>query len=51
MAGTDQGFAALQSGDSHRFYEINPLTGAASDAEAFPADRQVLDIALPLNQE
>ncbi|MFD0142855.1 MULTISPECIES: DUF4394 domain-containing protein [unclassified Streptomyces] len=50
--GTNCGFAALAAatGGSHRFYEVNPLTGAARDAGAFPATRQVFDIALPLNQ-
>lgn len=49
--GTNQGFAALQAGGSYRFYKVNPLTGAAGDAGAFPASRQVFDIALPLNQK
>ncbi|MGW5852297.1 DUF4394 domain-containing protein [Streptomyces sp. NPDC055254] len=48
--GGNRGFAALSTGGSRRFYEIDPLTGAADDAGAFPADRQVFDIALPLNQ-
>ena len=48
--GGNRGFAALSTGGSRRFYEVDPLTGAADDAGAFPADRQVFDIALPLNQ-
>ncbi|GGT43412.1 hypothetical protein GCM10010271_54270 [Streptomyces kurssanovii] len=49
--GTNRGFAALQTGDSYRFYRVDLLTGAANDAGAFPAAGQVFDIALPLNQK
>ncbi|MGW1774875.1 DUF4394 domain-containing protein [Streptomyces sp. NPDC002104] len=49
--GTNQGFAALSSSGSYRFYKVNPLTGKAQDAGAFPADRQVVDVALPLSQK
>ncbi|MFD4144596.1 DUF4394 domain-containing protein [Streptomyces sp. NPDC058572] len=48
---TNQGFAALRTNGSYRFYKINPLTGAATNKGAFPANRQVFDIALPLNQQ
>ncbi|WP_328297299.1 MULTISPECIES: DUF4394 domain-containing protein [unclassified Streptomyces] len=48
--GTNQGFAALNTGNTFRLYGINLLTGAAHDMGAFPRDRQVTDIALPLNQ-
>ncbi|MCX5581938.1 DUF4394 domain-containing protein [Streptomyces erythrochromogenes] len=49
--GSNQGFAALSTGGSYRFYKVNPLTGAARDAGAFPNDRQVFDVALPLAQK
>ncbi|MFF4321261.1 DUF4394 domain-containing protein [Streptomyces sp. NPDC001568] len=49
--GSNQGFAALSIDGSYRFYKVNPLTGAARDAGAFPDDRQVFDVALPLNQK
>ncbi|MFJ1864403.1 DUF4394 domain-containing protein [Streptomyces sp. NPDC088097] len=48
--GTNQGFAALNTGGAFRLYGINLLTGAARDMGAFPKDRQVTDLALPLNQ-
>ncbi|MFF3214324.1 DUF4394 domain-containing protein [Streptomyces sp. NPDC002886] len=48
--GSNKGFAALSSDGSYRFYKVNPLTGAARDAGAFPNDQQVVDVALPLNQ-
>ncbi|WP_406304185.1 DUF4394 domain-containing protein [Streptomyces sp. NBC_00885] len=48
--GSNRGFAALATNGSYRFYEVNPLTGAATDAGAFPSNRQVFDVALPLNQ-
>ncbi|MFE6273756.1 DUF4394 domain-containing protein [Streptomyces goshikiensis] len=48
--GTNQGFAALNTGGSFRLYGVNLLTGAARDMGAFPKDRQVTDLALPLNQ-
>ncbi|NUL01935.1 DUF4394 domain-containing protein [Streptomyces lunaelactis] len=49
-AGTNHGFAALQSGGSYRFYRVNILNGTATSLGAFPANRQVFDVALPLNQ-
>lgn len=49
--GGNQGFAALSTGGAYRFYRVNPLSGAARDIGAFPADRQVFDVALPLNQK
>ncbi|MFD4247582.1 DUF4394 domain-containing protein [Streptomyces sp. NPDC058525] len=48
--GSNQGFAALSVDGSYRFYKVNPLTGDATDTGAFPTNRQVFDIALPLNQ-
>ncbi|WP_412075617.1 DUF4394 domain-containing protein [Streptomyces xanthophaeus] len=48
---TNQGFAALETGGSYRFYKVNPLTGAATDVGAFPANQRVFDVALPLNQK
>ncbi|MFC6831037.1 hypothetical protein ACFQL8_19545 [Streptomyces goshikiensis] len=49
--GSNQGFAALSTDGSFRFYMVNPLTGAARDAGACPDGRQVFDVALPLDQE
>ncbi|MFJ9551742.1 DUF4394 domain-containing protein [Streptomyces erythrochromogenes] len=49
--GTNQGFAALQTGGSYRFYKVNPLAGQADDVGGFPSNRQVFDVALPLNQK
>lgn len=47
---TNTGYAALRTGSSYRFYEVNVLTGAAEDHGAFPKNHQVTDVALPLNQ-
>ncbi len=49
--GTNQGFAALKTSDTYRFYRVNILNGKAEHIGTFPADRQVFDIALPLNQD
>lgn len=43
-------YATLLVTGSYRFYTVNPLTGAATRLGTFPANRQVIDIALPLNQ-
>ncbi|WP_435192354.1 DUF4394 domain-containing protein [Streptomyces sp. bgisy126] len=48
--GTNRGFAALMTGGKQRFYQVNVLNGRADLVGAFPTDRQVVDIALPLNQ-
>ncbi|MER6915004.1 DUF4394 domain-containing protein [Streptomyces sp. NPDC000594] len=48
--GSNQGFAALQTSGSYRFHRVDPLTGRADDVGGFPSDRQVFDIALPLDQ-
>ncbi|MFI0446370.1 DUF4394 domain-containing protein [Actinomadura sp. 6N118] len=48
--GTNTGYAALQLGSEYRFYRINLLTGRAIPVGAFPGQRQVVDVALPLNQ-
>lgn len=50
-SGTNQGYAALQTGGGYGFYRVNLLTGSSHSAGAFPANRQVFDIALPLNQK
>ncbi|WP_432115907.1 DUF4394 domain-containing protein [Streptomyces sp. S1] len=47
---TNHGFAALNTGGKQRFYTVDLLTGRAALVGAFPASRQVVDIALPLNQ-
>ncbi|MFJ7057409.1 DUF4394 domain-containing protein, partial [Streptomyces microflavus] len=48
--GTNRGFAALNTADAARLYEVDVLTGAARDLGAFPERRQVTDLALPLGQ-
>ncbi|MFC8290573.1 DUF4394 domain-containing protein [Streptomyces sp. NPDC057242] len=48
--GTNHGFAALNTENKQRFYEVDLLTGKATLVGAFPTARQVVDIALPLNQ-
>lgn len=47
--GSNQGFAALNTGGAFRFFKVNPLTGKATDYGAFPAGHQVFDIALPFS--
>ncbi|UUN25341.1 DUF4394 domain-containing protein [Streptomyces sp. FIT100] len=48
--GSNRGFAVLQVNGASGFYEINLLTGRATSEGAFPAAAQVVDIAVPLNQ-
>ncbi|MFB6626311.1 DUF4394 domain-containing protein [Streptomyces sp. NPDC056374] len=48
--GTNRGFATLNLSSRHRLYEVDVLTGAARDLGAFSQNRQVTDLALPLNQ-
>ncbi|WP_411070236.1 DUF4394 domain-containing protein [Streptomyces sp. cmx-4-25] len=48
--GTNHGFATLNTGGRQRFYEVDVLSGRAGLVGSFPADRQVVDVALPLNQ-
>ncbi|MBT2380310.1 DUF4394 domain-containing protein [Streptomyces sp. ISL-111] len=48
--GTNHGFATLNTAGTARLYEIDVLTGAARDLGAFPRQRQVTDLALPINQ-
>ncbi|MGW1775582.1 DUF4394 domain-containing protein [Streptomyces sp. NPDC002104] len=48
--GTNQGYAALNTGSTFRLYGVDLLTGAAHDMGAFSKNRQVTDLALPLNQ-
>ncbi|MFD3442906.1 DUF4394 domain-containing protein [Streptomyces sp. NPDC058685] len=53
QAGTNQGFAALQTNGTNAiygFYRVNILNGKADRVAHFPTSRQVFDIALPLNQ-
>ncbi|MCY0938097.1 DUF4394 domain-containing protein [Streptomyces sp. H34-S4] len=47
---TNSGYAALSTTGARHLYGINLLTGAASDLGTFPKNRQVTDIALPLDQ-
>ncbi|MFE7749767.1 DUF4394 domain-containing protein [Streptomyces sp. NPDC057428] len=48
--GSNRGFAALSTGGKKRFYRVNVLNGETSLVGSFPTGRQVVDIALPLNQ-
>ncbi|MFD7961183.1 DUF4394 domain-containing protein [Streptomyces zaomyceticus] len=48
--GSNRGFAALSTGGKQRFYKVNVLNGKATAVGDFPAGRQVVDVALPLNQ-
>ncbi|MFI8341960.1 DUF4394 domain-containing protein [Streptomyces sp. NPDC085639] len=50
MAGTNHGFAAVGTGGSYRFYAVDVLTGKATSKGSFPAEYQVTDLALPINQ-
>lgn len=43
-------FATLRVGGSYKFYLIDLLTGAATFQDPFPANRQVVDIAIPLSR-
>ncbi|MFF1779867.1 DUF4394 domain-containing protein [Streptomyces virginiae] len=49
-AGTNKGFAAINTGRGYGLYAIDILTGKATGQGMFPARQQVTDIALPLNQ-
>ncbi|MER5967673.1 DUF4394 domain-containing protein [Streptomyces sp. NPDC002057] len=48
--GSNRGFAALNTGGKQRFYKVDVLTGKATPVGDFPSGRQVVDVALPLNQ-
>ncbi|MFH8419926.1 DUF4394 domain-containing protein [Streptomyces sp. NPDC018038] len=48
--GSNRGFAALSTGGKQRFYKVDLLTGRATLVGDFPAARQIVDLALPLNQ-
>ncbi|MFE9740509.1 DUF4394 domain-containing protein [Streptomyces sp. NPDC006477] len=49
-SGSNQGFAALTADGKQRFYKVDVLNGRADLVGAFPAARQVVDVALPLDQ-
>ncbi|MFE0674855.1 DUF4394 domain-containing protein [Streptomyces sp. NPDC058867] len=48
--GTNHGFAALTTAGKQQFYKVDVLTGRARLVGGFPANRPVVDVALPLNQ-
>ncbi|WP_329286183.1 DUF4394 domain-containing protein [Streptomyces sp. NBC_00691] len=48
--GSNRGYAALSTGGRQRFYKVDVLTGKATLIGAFPAGRQIVDVALPLDQ-
>ncbi|MFG3041480.1 hypothetical protein ACGFYZ_31710 [Streptomyces sp. NPDC048330] len=48
--GSNQGYTTLANGGKQRFYKVNVLKGKATLVGDFPAARQVVDVALPLNQ-
>ncbi|MFE5549789.1 DUF4394 domain-containing protein [Streptomyces sp. NPDC056534] len=48
--GSNRGYAAPSTGGKQRFYKVYVLTGKATAVGDFLAGRQVVDVALPLNQ-
>ncbi|WP_246573997.1 DUF4394 domain-containing protein [Streptomyces genisteinicus] len=48
--GENKGFAALRTSGRYRFYSVNALDGETVFRGTFPTGRQVVDIALPLDQ-
>jgi hypothetical protein len=48
---SNRGFAVLDVDDRSRFYEVDLLTGAASRVGTFWRSSQVVDIAIPLDQD
>ncbi|UDM05424.1 DUF4394 domain-containing protein (plasmid) [Streptomyces longhuiensis] len=48
--GDNKGFASLSTSGKYRFYSVNVLNGQTNNLGVFPANRQVFDIALPLDQ-
>ncbi|MGW6965095.1 DUF4394 domain-containing protein [Streptomyces zaomyceticus] len=48
--GSNRGYAALSTSGKQRFHKVDVLTGRADLIGDFPANRQVTDLALPLNQ-
>jgi hypothetical protein len=49
-SGDNKGFAALSTSGRYRLYSVNLLNGATDHLGDFPTNRQVFDIALPLDQ-
>ncbi|MEU3262431.1 DUF4394 domain-containing protein [Streptomyces bacillaris] len=49
-SGTNHGFATLNTGKTMRLYHVDVLTGAAQDLGAFPRQKQVTDLSLPIDQ-
>ncbi|MFE7759703.1 DUF4394 domain-containing protein [Streptomyces sp. NPDC057429] len=48
--GSNRGYAALSIGGEQRFFQVNVLDGETDLLGSFPVGRQVVDVALPLNQ-
>ncbi|MGW0647036.1 DUF4394 domain-containing protein, partial [Streptomyces badius] len=48
--GTNHGFATLNTDGTMRLYHVDALTGAVQDLGAFPRQKQVTDLALPIDQ-
>ncbi|MGW6536473.1 DUF4394 domain-containing protein [Streptomyces sp. NPDC055051] len=48
--GSNRGFAALTTGGKQGLYKVDLLNGKATLVGDFPAGRQVVDVALPLDQ-
>lgn len=46
----NRAFATLQVGGRTTLYEVNLLTGKATSRGTFPAETNVVDLAIPLNQ-
>ncbi|MGH8773872.1 MAG: DUF4394 domain-containing protein [Jiangellaceae bacterium] len=51
QSGDNLGFAALQVGGRYGFHQVDVLTGEASLVRTFSERRQVVDIAVPLDQD
>ncbi|MGW7400917.1 DUF4394 domain-containing protein [Streptomyces cyaneofuscatus] len=49
-SGTNHGFATLNTGGTMRLYHVDVLTGAVQDLGAFPRQKQVTDLSLPIDQ-
>ncbi|GAB1824295.1 DUF4394 domain-containing protein [Herbidospora sp. RD11066] len=50
VAVSNQAYATIRTTGGYRFYGVDLLTGAAKGIGTFPNSRQVVDIAIPLNQ-
>ncbi|USQ86231.1 DUF4394 domain-containing protein [Streptomyces phaeoluteigriseus] len=49
--GINHGYAVLNTSGTYRLYEVDILTGKATNRGAFPKKYQVTDLALPIDQK